>query len=46
MTGSSDGFDGDIELGVIGIAVGIETMVTYDVTKGEHVKDKEEGTKH
>lgn len=36
-------FGGDVELGVIVIAVEIETAVAYDVTKGKHVREKEEG---
>ncbi len=41
-----NGFGGDVELDVIGIAVEMEAMSTYDVSKGEHVEDDQEMTKH
>ena len=34
MSGGSDGFSGDVELGVVSIAVEMEAMVVYDVTDG------------
>lgn len=46
MSGSHDGFGGDVLLGVIGEAVEIETMVACNVTRGKHVKDKEKGATH
>ena len=41
-----DGLAGEVELGVVGIAVEIETMTTDDLAKGKDVNDEEEGTKH
>ena len=46
MGGRSDGLGGNVKLGVIGIAVKVETVVAYDVSKGKHVEDEEEGAKH
>lgn len=40
-----DGFSGNVKLDVIGIAVEVETMLTYVVTKGEQVEDAQERTK-
>lgn len=34
-----DGFSGNVKLDVIGIAVEVETMLTYVVTKEEQVED-------
>ena len=33
--GRGDGFSGDVELNVVGVAVKTETMTTNDGTKGE-----------
>ena len=33
-------------MGVVSIAVEIETMTTDDLSKGKDVNDEEEGTKH
>ena len=41
-----DGLAGEAELGVVSVAVEIETMTTDDLSKGKDVNDKEEGTKH
>ena len=41
MSCSGDGFGGDVELNVIGVAVEAETMTVYDATKREHVKDEQ-----
>ncbi len=46
MDCGADGFSGDVELDVIGVAVEVETMSTYDVAKGEHVEDEQERTTH
>lgn len=40
-----DGFSGNVKLDVIGIAVEVETMLTYVVTKGEQVEDAQERAK-
>ena len=39
MSGSGDGFDGDVKLGVISIAMETETIVAYDGTKRKHIKE-------
>jgi len=44
--GRGDGFSGDVELNIIGIAVKIETMVANDIAKGKQVYYEEERTKH
>lgn len=41
MSGISNGFDGDIELGVVGITVKLEAKLAYDVTKGKYVLEEE-----
>lgn len=41
-----NGFCGDIDLGIVGIAVKVKSVVTNDVAKREHVDNEEEGTKH
>lgn len=41
MSRISNGFDGDIELGVIGITVKLEAKLPYDVTKGKYVLEEE-----
>lgn len=33
-------------MGIISIAVKLETMTADDVTKGKHVEDEEEGAQH
>ena len=35
--GRGDGFGGDVKLGVVGIAVELESMAADDVSKWEHV---------
>lgn len=35
--GRGDGFSGDVELNIIGIAVKVETMVANDIAKGKQV---------
>lgn len=35
VSDSSDGFGGDVELGVVGIRVEMEAMVAYGMTKGK-----------
>lgn len=40
-----DGFSGNVKLDVISVAVEVETMLTYVVTKGEQVEDAQERTK-
>lgn len=44
--GRSDGFGGNVQLGVVSIAVEVKTMAADDVTKWEHVKNEKNGTKH
>lgn len=46
MGGVGDGFGGDVQLAVVGVAVELEDMTMDDLAKGEHVEDEEEGTKH
>ena len=46
MSCGSDGFCGDVELDVIGVAVILQVMAADDSSKGEHIEDEEEGTKH
>ena len=46
MSCSGDGFGGDEGLEVISVAVEVETMATYDVTKGQQVEDDYKKTKH
>ena len=46
MSCCGDGFDGDIELDVIGIAEQVEPMMVYNVNKWEHVDDEQDRTKH
>lgn len=41
-----DGFSGNVKLDVIGVAVEVETMSKYVVTKGEQVEGAQERTKH
>lgn len=43
--GRSDGF-GNVKLGVIAVAVKVESMATDDVTKWEHVESEEDGAKN
>lgn len=38
--GRCEGFSGEVELCVIGIAVNLEAMVAYNLSKGEHIEDK------
>lgn len=33
-------------MGVVSIAVKLETMVADDVSKGKHIEDEKEGAKH
>ena len=42
VSGSGDGFGGDVDLDVVSVAVKVETMVVYDVDKGQHVQDEVE----
>ena len=42
----SDGFGGDVELSVVGIAVKVKSMAADDVAKWEHIEDEEDGAKH
>lgn len=46
MSFGDDGFKGNVEWDVIGVAVEVETMMVFDLTKGEHVEDEWERTKH
>ena len=46
MSGRGDGFGGDVELDIIGVAVKVETMVADDVAMGKQVKYEEERAKH
>ena len=46
VSGSSDGFGGDVDLDVVSIAVKAETMVAYDTAKAQHVQDEEKWTTH
>lgn len=46
MSCSGDGFGGDVELDVIGVAVEVETMTMYDITMWEDVENEQERTKH
>ncbi|XDV53579.1 hypothetical protein PO909_022050 [Leuciscus waleckii] len=41
-----DGFGGHVELGIIGVAVKMESMVADDLTEGKHVDGEEEGAEH
>jgi hypothetical protein len=41
--GSSDGFGGEVQLGVVGITVKMEAMAAEDLTKGENVDDNRRG---
>ncbi|XDV46572.1 hypothetical protein PO909_014447 [Leuciscus waleckii] len=41
-----DGFGGHVELGIIGVAVKMESMVADDLTEGKHVDGEEEGPEH
>ena len=42
--GCCDGFGGKVKLGVIGVAVELESMLTEDLTKWQDVNNEEEGT--
>ena len=44
--GVRDGFDGEVELCVVRVAVEPEAMTAEDLSEGEEVQNKEEGTKH
>ena len=44
MGGWCDGLGGDVKLGVVGIAVELESILTEDLTKWEDVDNEEEGT--
>ena len=46
VSGSGNGFGGDVDLDVVNIAVKVETMVVYDGAKRQHVQDEEEWTKY
>ena len=41
MGGWGDGFGGEVQLSVVGVAVETEAMAAEDVTKGEDVQDEE-----
>lgn len=41
---SGNGFSGDGKLDIVGVAVEVETTMTYDVTKGALVEDEQEST--
>ena len=42
----SERFGGNIKLNVASIAVEVEVISAEDVTKGEHIEDKEKWSKH
>ena len=39
-----DGFGGEIELGVVGVAVKVQIEIADDVTKGKDIADEKKGT--
>lgn len=43
---SDGGFNVDVELDIIGVAVEVEIVKTDDITKEEHVEDEQERTKY
>ncbi|KAI3363777.1 hypothetical protein L3Q82_001210 [Scortum barcoo] len=43
---SSDGFSGDVQMAITGVAVEVKAMLTYDVSKGDNVDDEQERIKH
>ena len=46
VSGSGDGFGGDVDVDAASVAVKAETMPAYDAAKRQHVQDEEEWTKH
>ena len=41
-----DGFGRDVDLDIIGVAVEVKTIFTYDISEWQDVKDEKERTKH
>ena len=46
MSSWSDGFGGEVQLGVVGVGVELKSVVAEDLTKWEDVYDEEEGTEY
>jgi len=46
LRNQGDGLGGEVELGVVSVAVEVETMTTDDSSEGKDVNEEEEGTKH
>ena len=46
MCSGGDGFGGNVELDVVGVAVEVEAVAAYDVAEGKQVEDEQKGTKH
>ena len=41
-----DGFGGEVQLRVVGVAVEVDTVAAKDLSKGEDIQYEEEGAKH